>query len=165
MITNHTKFVATYNDLASLRIELCQIHVLVTYVWTDIRQILQVTGAIWYLLSRERNDTCWREACTRSGKCKIDYLYCGNKHMAGCEEWQAVSDHVLITCSVADEMTSQFKYGIYTQAIASGIVESRNFFSKFCYCLWWGMQNLRYISSSISFPPLCLSLFFSVPKL
>ena len=125
-------------------------------------KILQVTGAIWYLLAIERNDTCWREACTRSGKCKIDYLYCGNKHMAGYEEWQAISDHVLITCSVADEMTSQFKYGIYTQAIASGIVESRNFFSKFCYCLWWGMQNLRYISSSISFSPsLSLSFLFS----
>ncbi|KAF4353732.1 hypothetical protein F8388_024301 [Cannabis sativa] len=103
----------------------------------------QVTGAIWYLLAVERNDTCWREACHRSGKCKIDFLYCGNKHMEGYSDWQSISEQVLNThCSVAPDSPSQFKYGIYTQAIASGIVESRNFFSKFCYCLWWGMQNL-----------------------
>ncbi|KAF4356030.1 hypothetical protein F8388_026033 [Cannabis sativa] len=103
----------------------------------------QVTGAIWYLLAVERNDTCWREACHRSGKCKIDFLYCGNKHMEGYSDWQGISEQVLNThCSVAPDSPSQFKYGIYTQAIASGIVESRNFFSKFCYCLWWGMQNL-----------------------
>ncbi|KAF4387683.1 hypothetical protein G4B88_004010 [Cannabis sativa] len=96
----------------------------------------QVTGAIWYLLAVERNDTCWREACHRSGKCKIDFLYCGNKHMEGYSDWQSISEQVLNThCSVAPDSPSQFKYGIYTQAIASGIVESRNFFSKFCYCI------------------------------
>lgn len=112
----------------------------------------QVTGAIWYLLAIERNDTCWREACTSTGKCKIDYLYCGNKHMEGYEDWQAISNQILVThCSVSEE-SSPFKYGIYTQAISSGIVESRNFFSKFCYCLWWGMQNLRYMSPFFFFP-------------
>ena len=74
--------------------------------------------------------------------------------MAGYEDWQKISSQVLTThCSVAEDR-SPFKYGIYTQAIASGIVESRSFFSKFCYCLWWGMQNLRYfffVSENLDF--------------
>lgn len=65
--------------------------------------------------------------------------------MEGYEDWRAISDQVLHTRCSASHESSPFKYGIYTQAISSGIVESRNFFSKFCYCLWWGMQNLRYL--------------------
>lgn len=111
-------------------------------------KIWQITGAIWYLLAVERNDTCWREACVRSGKCKIDYLYCGNKHFEGYDEWQGISERVLNShCFVVDDESS-FNYGIFTQAISSRIVESRAFFSKFCYCLWWGVQNLRYITLS-----------------
>ncbi|GMN36330.1 hypothetical protein TIFTF001_005928 [Ficus carica] len=122
----------------------------------------QVTGAIWYLLAIERNDTCWREACTRSGKCKIDFLYCGNRHMEGYEDWRAISDQVLPTrCSASDE-SSPFKYGIYTQAISSGIVESRNFFSKFCYCLWWGMQNLSTLGQGLQTSTYPLEVLFSI---
>ncbi|KAM6602374.1 hypothetical protein CsatA_021983 [Cannabis sativa] len=123
----------------------------------------QVTGAIWYLLAVERNDTCWREACHRSGKCKIDFLYCGNKHMEGYSDWQGISEQVLNThCSVAPDSPSQFKYGIYTQAIASGIVESRNFFSKFCYCLWWGMQNLSTLGQGLQTSTYPLEVLFSI---
>ncbi|KAL5574461.1 hypothetical protein UlMin_016160 [Ulmus minor] len=122
----------------------------------------QVTGAIWYLLAIERNDTCWREACRRSGKCKIDFLYCGNKHMSGYNEWQKISDRILVThCSVLEE-NGRFNYGIYTQAISSGIVESRSFFSKFCFCLWWGMQNLSTLGQGLQTSTYPLEVLFSI---
>ncbi|KAK7832566.1 putative cyclic nucleotide-gated ion channel 5 [Quercus suber] len=77
--------------------------------------------AFWYLSSVERNDTCWRQACKDSGKCDINYLYCGNKHMEDYSNWEKISKGVLGSrCSIGDE-DSQFNYGIYTNAISSGI--------------------------------------------
>lgn len=120
----------------------------------------QITGAIWYLLAIERNDTCWRDACTRSGKCIIDYLYCGNKHMKGYGDWAKISNQVLTSRCSVEGVSTPFKYGIYTQAVSSRIIESRIFFSKFCYCLWWGMQNLRYFNF-FSFSFQISNFFFS----
>ncbi|KAK7840076.1 putative cyclic nucleotide-gated ion channel 7 [Quercus suber] len=108
-----------------------------------------ITGAFWYLFAVERNDTCWRQACKDSGKCDINYLYCGNKHMEGYGNWEKISKGVLGSrCSIVDE-DSQFNYGIYTNAISSGIVASRTFFSKFCYCFWWGLQNLSTLGQGL----------------
>nr|POF19072.1 putative cyclic nucleotide-gated ion channel 7 [Quercus suber] len=108
-----------------------------------------ITGAFWYLFAVERNDTCWRQACKDSGKCDINYLYCGNKHMEGYGNWEKISKGVLGSrCSIVDE-NSQFNYGIYTNAISSGIVASRTFFSKFCYCFWWGLQNLSTLGQGL----------------
>lgn len=111
---------------------------------------LQIAGAFWYLLAVERKDTCWQKACTESIKCDISFLYCGNKILPGFHEWRRVSDDVLSNnCSVDDDGNSSFHYGIYTQAMSSDIVASRKFVTKFFYCLWWGLQNLRYILQNI----------------
>ncbi|KAK2974034.1 hypothetical protein RJ640_006226 [Escallonia rubra] len=100
-----------------------------------------IVGAFWYLLSVERNDTCWYEACKGNGTCKRGFLYCGNQDMKGYDSWRSISDSVLNeTCSV-----DAFDFGIFEQALSSGIVSSKNFLSKYCYCLWWGLQNLRTI--------------------
>lgn len=104
---------------------------------------LQIVGAFWYLLAVERNDSCWHRACVHYRNCKPNFLYCSNKHMTGYEAWQVISGSVLKSnCSVDDE-NPPFNYGIYTNALSSGIVSSKKFFSKYCYCLWWGLQNLR----------------------
>ncbi|XP_007023447.2 PREDICTED: putative cyclic nucleotide-gated ion channel 8 [Theobroma cacao] len=111
-----------------------------------------IVGAFWYLLAVERNDTCWRNACIGSGKCNIDFLYCGNKHMQGYADWRMVSENILGSkCSGIDDhdQPSPFNYGIYTQAIQSGTVSSNIFFTKFCYCLWWGLQNLSTLGQGL----------------
>lgn len=106
----------------------------------------QITGAFWYMLSVERNDTCWRFACKvqPDPKLCVQILYCGTKFVSSREtEWiKTVPELLKSNCSAkADD--AKFNYGIYGQAISSGIVSSTTFFSKFCYCLWWGLQNLR----------------------
>ncbi|KAJ6934319.1 cyclic nucleotide-gated ion channel 7 [Populus alba x Populus x berolinensis] len=102
-----------------------------------------IAGAFWYLLAIERKDTCWREACILSGKCNIDFLYCGNKALPGFHGWRRISDEVLGNkCSVSQDDNPRFNYGIYFQAMSSDIVSSRSFVSKFFYCLWWGLQNV-----------------------
>ncbi|KAJ6326173.1 hypothetical protein OIU78_013302, partial [Salix suchowensis] len=76
-----------------------------------------IAGAFWYLLAIERKDTCWREACILSGKCNIDFLYCGNKALPGFHGWRRISDEVLGNkCSVGEDDNPQFNYGIYFQA-------------------------------------------------
>ncbi|KAJ6428264.1 hypothetical protein OIU84_023646 [Salix udensis] len=86
-----------------------------------------IAGAFWYLLAIERKGTCWREACRLSGKCNIDYLYCGNKLLPGYHDWRRISDKVLgNTCNVDKDDNSRFDYGIYFQAMSSDIVSSRN---------------------------------------
>ncbi|RVW96163.1 putative cyclic nucleotide-gated ion channel 5 [Vitis vinifera] len=108
-----------------------------------------IVGAFWYLLAVERNDSCWQRACAHSGNCKTDFLYCSNRHTEGYDAWLIDSDNVLNSnCSVEGD-NPPFNYGIYTNALSSGIVSSKKFLSKYCYCLWWGLQNLRQCLSPV----------------
>ncbi|KAL1059660.1 hypothetical protein V6Z11_1Z019500 [Gossypium hirsutum] len=108
-----------------------------------------IVGAFWYLLAVERNDTCWQNACKDIGSdCNKDFLYCGNQQMKGYNIWKGMRDSVLNEKCPADENDDNppFDFGIFTQALSSGIVSSTKFFSKYFYCLWWGLQNLRCVN-------------------
>lgn len=108
-------------------------------------KILQVTGAAWYLLAVERYDTCWREACIESKKCTINYLYCGiSENVPGYKEWSDIRVDVLNKSCAAEGDNPPFHFGIFTEAISSKVIASTEFFSKFLFCLWWGLKNLRY---------------------
>ena len=111
-------------------------------------EFFQIVGAFWYLLSVERNDTCWQKACKENrdsdGICDTKFLYCGNQDIKGYDAWKNISESVINSgCPVDDDDNPPFDFGIFKQALSSGIVSSRNFLSKYCYCLWWGLQNLR----------------------
>ncbi|KAA8541999.1 hypothetical protein F0562_023151 [Nyssa sinensis] len=106
-----------------------------------------IVGAFWYLLAVERNDACWEEACISSGKCKTNFLYCENQNMEGYKDWESISKTVIHSnCSVNE---APFNYGIYALALSSEIVISKDFFSKYCYCLWWGLQNLSTLGQGL----------------
>ncbi|KAG5537403.1 hypothetical protein RHGRI_024739 [Rhododendron griersonianum] len=94
-----------------------------------------ILGAFWYLFAVERTDACWEEACIDSGKCSTKFLYCQNDDVEGYKDWESISQNVLDSkCAVVDD-DPPFNYGIYAQALESGIVSSNDFFSKYCYCL------------------------------
>ncbi|KAL4279316.1 hypothetical protein GQ457_03G042530 [Hibiscus cannabinus] len=121
-----------------------------------------IVGALWYLLAVERKDTCWRLACEGSGRCNIDFLYCGNKHMHGFPEWRMVRSKELDShCSLEDDDTP-FNYGIYTRAITSEITSSNLFFPKFCFCLWWGLQNLSTLGQGLETSTYSGEVLFSI---
>ncbi|KAJ6945470.1 cyclic nucleotide gated channel 7 family protein [Populus alba x Populus x berolinensis] len=123
----------------------------------------QIAGAFWYLLAIERKGTCWREACRLSGKCNVDFLYCGNKLLTGYHDWRRISDKVLGNkCDVDKDDNSRFNYGIYFQAMSSDIVSSRKFVSKFFYCLWWGLQNLSTLGQGLQTSTYPLEVIFSI---
>ncbi|KAJ7955646.1 putative Cyclic nucleotide-gated ion channel [Quillaja saponaria] len=107
-----------------------------------------IVGAFWYLLAVERNDACWQEACKKSG-CNTNFLYCGSQGMEGYSAWHSRSEAVLKSnCPVQDD-NPPFDFGIYTNALSSGIVSSKKFIAKYCYCLWWGLQNLSTLGQGL----------------
>lgn len=111
-----------------------------------------IVGSFWYLLAVERNDTCWRRACERNSSCSsTDFLYCtSNPHtMKGFTEWSKISQSVLTANCSAEGDDPPFDFGIFTQALTSKIIESTNFVSKYCYCLWWGLQNLSTLGQGL----------------
>ncbi|KAH0970131.1 hypothetical protein GBA52_022287 [Prunus armeniaca] len=101
-----------------------------------------IVGAFWYLLALERNDTCWQKACTDFGKkCDKNFLYCGNQNILDTGTWSDVTGNIQSKCS-PDDQNTYFDFGIYKSALSSGVVSSKKFLPKYCYCLWWGLQNL-----------------------
>ncbi|KAL9250969.1 putative cyclic nucleotide-gated ion channel 8 [Drosera capensis] len=111
-----------------------------------------IAGALWYLFSVERIEACWRQACSQEGdNCSRDYLYCNNAFVLteSYQSWRNMSQAVLGKMCFVEDPGSLFDFGIYTQAISSRIVESQTFVSKFCYCLWWGLQNLSTLGQGL----------------
>lgn len=95
----------------------------------------QVLGAFWYLLSIQREDACWRQACSIYN-CNTTSLYCGKQ--------QGQNNSFLDdACPVQNLNNSIFNFGIYIPALQN-IVQSTDFPEKFFYCFWWGLQNLRF---------------------
>lgn len=120
----------------------------------------QIAGAFWYLLAVERRDACWEDACLENEDCNPSFLYCAREGSKAMTNWKKISRTVLEAKCVADADVSPFNYGIYAQALTSGIVESEDFISKFFYCLWWGLQNLRYNYSVMA---CCVTESFFLP--
>ncbi|CAK8564295.1 unnamed protein product [Lathyrus sativus] len=107
-----------------------------------------IVGSFWYLLAIERNDSCWQKACSDNG-CNKNYLYCENQHTKGYSDWQNKSKAIFKSRCSVDDNPPPFDYGIFTQALSSGIISSKKFISKYCYCLWWGLQNLSTLGQGL----------------
>ncbi|KAJ0089786.1 hypothetical protein Patl1_14591 [Pistacia atlantica] len=121
-----------------------------------------IVGALWYLLALERNDTCWQKACHESTVCNKDFLYCGNQNMIGYSEWNRNSTAVLESKCSAEGDNPPFDFGIFTNALSSGIVSSNKFVSKYCYCLWWGLQNLSTLGQGLQTSTFPGEVIFSI---
>lgn len=107
--------------------------------------LLQVLGASWYLLSIERQATCWKSECkNESGpvKCFPHYLECGTLDDNDQGIWE---NSTLVFNNCNPESTTSFINGIFENTLTNNVVSSK-FLEKYFYCLWWGLQNLRYAS-------------------
>ncbi|XP_010523803.1 PREDICTED: probable cyclic nucleotide-gated ion channel 3 [Tarenaya hassleriana] len=105
-----------------------------------------VIGAYWYLISIERKDMCWRFECAKIPGCVHANLYCA----------QAVGDNGRFlngSCPLIDpdQITDPavFNFGMFTEALQSGLVDSRNFPRKFLHCFWWGLRNLSALGQNL----------------
>ncbi|KAH7849691.1 hypothetical protein Vadar_021545 [Vaccinium darrowii] len=99
-----------------------------------------VLGAFWYLFSIERETTCWKKAYGNRTECVNYSVYCD--HSTGFKVFLNES------CSIETPNAALFDFGIFLDALQSGVVGSTNYPEKFFYCFWWGLQNLRQFSWS-----------------
>ncbi|CAK9169773.1 unnamed protein product [Ilex paraguariensis] len=104
-----------------------------------------VLGACWYLLSVERQEACWRQACS------FDKPYCEYRFF----DCQRVGDSDRISWFQSSNVTnlcnpnsSSYPFGIYGDAVTSEVTSSM-FYNKYFYCLWWGLKNLSSLGQSL----------------
>lgn len=95
----------------------------------------QVLGAFWYLFSIERETTCWRDACHNVSECIHSTFFCDDIGQYKFDLSEA--------CPIKSPNTTRFDFGIFLDALDSGVVNSMDFPKKIFYCLWWGLRNLR----------------------
>ncbi|KAB5527197.1 hypothetical protein DKX38_021044 [Salix brachista] len=121
-----------------------------------------IFGAFWYLFSIEREDTCWHEVCKDQVNCHTTYWYCGDHRP---------ENHTFPTGSCSyippdqGHNSTVFNFGIFIDALDSGVVESTNFPRKFFYCFWWGLRNLRFVDILLCISSVSkLDLFGAMPS-
>ncbi|KAL6629582.1 hypothetical protein ACP70R_029347 [Stipagrostis hirtigluma subsp. patula] len=93
-----------------------------------------ILGALWYILSIQREDKCWREACGSQDGCDLTSLYCGSTTFGN-------NTFLQNACPLDGTDTPDLIFGIYQPALQN-VSQSTSFFEKLFYCFWWGLQNL-----------------------
>ncbi|XP_019158522.1 PREDICTED: putative cyclic nucleotide-gated ion channel 8 [Ipomoea nil] len=124
-----------------------------------------IFGAYWYLFAVERKNTCLQQACRDNADCNPSFslLFCSpdRDKTANLTDWREITEDVLQKNCGADE-DSPFNYGIYAQAVIAGILDNQDFVPKYCYCLWWGLQNLSTLGQGLETSTYPLEILFSI---
>ncbi|OAY69391.1 cyclic nucleotide-gated ion channel 17-like [Ananas comosus] len=103
-----------------------------------------VLGALWYLLSVDRQTTCWKQVCmqedvtTNIPFCRVKYLDCDFSSQE--KQIWANSTNVFTNCDATNSSIS-FNFGMFQPAL-SNHVPAQQFVKKYFYSFWWGLQNL-----------------------
>ncbi|PIA49042.1 hypothetical protein AQUCO_01300115v1 [Aquilegia coerulea] len=113
-----------------------------------------IFGALWYLFSIERKDTCWRNAC--KDDCNMSVLYCGDHSVEGGNPFLNGS------CPNWEPDKAPFNFGVYLDAHQSGVVESRDFPQKLFYCFWWGLRSLSSLGQNLETSTFVWEIAFAV---
>ncbi|XP_054802686.1 protein CNGC15a-like isoform X2 [Prosopis cineraria] len=104
-----------------------------------------VLGSCWYLLSIERQEECWKKVCSlQQPHCQYYYLECGSVGVPQRVAWFRTSN----VSGLCDPSSNFFQFGIFADALTSGITGSE-FFIKYFYCLWWGLRNLSSLGQNL----------------
>ncbi|PSS32337.1 Cyclic nucleotide-gated ion channel like [Actinidia chinensis var. chinensis] len=120
-----------------------------------------VLGAFWYLISIERETTCWKKACRNQTDCINSSVYCAD----------SVGFKVFLneSCPIKTPNATLFDFGIFHDALKSGVVGSTDFPQKFFYCFWWGLQNLSSLGQNLKTSTfvweICFAVFISISGL
>ncbi|GLU24388.1 hypothetical protein SLE2022_403280 [Rubroshorea leprosula] len=113
-----------------------------------------VVGAFWYLFSIERETTCWKTACRNITDCSSKSFYCDKIH--------GPQPSVNQFCPIEPENATVFNFGIFLNALQSGVVNSTDFPQKFFYCFWWGLQNLSSLGQNLKTSTYVWEICFAV---
>ncbi|KAL6889015.1 hypothetical protein ACP4OV_010041 [Aristida adscensionis] len=103
-------------------------------------------GALWYILSIQREDTCWRKACSVRDGCDPSFLYCESNRFAN----NALVAFLRSYCPTngTNNGNPDPIFGIFQPALKN-VSQSTSFFEKLFYCFWWGLQNLSSLGQNM----------------
>ncbi|XP_021650029.2 protein CNGC15c-like [Hevea brasiliensis] len=103
-----------------------------------------VSGAIYYLLSVQREIDCWKSVC-KAENCQNGYFDCHSVQDPGRVAWLNSSN---IT-NICNPSNSFYEWGIHINSLQAGATSS-SFSNKFFYGLWWGIQQLSSVGQNLS---------------
>ncbi|XP_071700206.1 protein CNGC15b-like [Rutidosis leptorrhynchoides] len=115
-----------------------------------------VIGAMWYLLSIERQGLCWAEICDKETECKPRYFNCVNVNNPLRETWYPTSN---VTSICAD--VNSYQYGLVEDSVQYSIA-SNSFYQKYSYCLWWGLRGLSSAGQELQSSPFPAETHFCI---
>ncbi|PON51343.1 Voltage dependent potassium channel [Parasponia andersonii] len=122
-------------------------------------------GAFWYLFSLERLDECWR-GVFKGKKWDVNYVYCSQNRSQDPKISNVTTLATMLNASCPfidpDQVQNTFNFGIFTDALKSGVVESTDFSSKFFYCFWWGLRNLSSLGQNLKTSTFVWEIIFAV---
>ncbi|KAJ7959309.1 cyclic nucleotide-gated ion channel 1 [Quillaja saponaria] len=118
----------------------------------------QVLGSFWYLFPIERETTCWQEACRKNIMCNQTSLYCHEQQVVNMSTKTFLNE----SCPIQDTNTAIFNFGIFLDALQSGVVASTDFRHKFSYCFWWGLRNLSSVGQNLETSNYFSEIWFAV---
>ncbi|CAM8941932.1 unnamed protein product [Rhodiola kirilowii] len=121
-----------------------------------------LVGSFWYLFSIERKDTCWKKACSTQSGCEAENLYCFRD--------SAPNLFLDAACPLVENngtMNSDFfDFGIFLDALQSGVLSTDDFPQKFFYCFWWGLRSLSSLGQNLKTSTfmweICFAIFIAI---
>ncbi|XP_006422165.2 cyclic nucleotide-gated ion channel 1-like [Citrus sinensis] len=113
-----------------------------------------VFGALWYFFSIERETVCWKSACRKHAGCNHGSFYCDDHS----------GDYTFLNefCPIKPQNTKIFDFGIFHDALESGIVEMTDFPQKLLHCFFWGLQSLSCLGQNLNTSTYIWEDFFAI---
>ncbi|BFG36173.1 hypothetical protein CerSpe_224470 [Prunus speciosa] len=101
-----------------------------------------VFGAFWYFFSIQRQIECWGYACQSGNGCEFRIFDCDDGTLRNVT---LLND----LCPVNPSNAKVFDFGIYLDALQSGMLGSTDFPRKVLQCFSWGIRNLSSFGSNL----------------
>ncbi|CAL2268035.1 unnamed protein product [Prunus armeniaca] len=101
-----------------------------------------VFGAFWYFFSIQRQIACWGHACQSGNGCEFCIFDCDDGTLRNVT---LLND----LCPINPSNAKVFDFGIYLDALQSGMLGSTNFPQKVLQCFSWGIRNLSSFGSNL----------------
>ncbi|XP_010031969.2 protein CNGC15b [Eucalyptus grandis] len=106
-----------------------------------------VAGACWYLTFVQRLEFCWGVICEQEPLCRYDFFDCHHVHNPGRSSWLG-STNATTLCEPSSANTP-VQWGVYNTSLGSTFA-SCEFFSKYFFGYWWGLNNLSDIGQNLT---------------
>ncbi|KAK9914516.1 hypothetical protein M0R45_038290 [Rubus argutus] len=106
-----------------------------------------VLGALWYFFAIQREMDCWHQFCRVQNGCQPSTLTCSERRHS-----LRIINSLNKSCPIKlpdPGKETPFDFGIFGDAIDSGIVQSTDFPQKCLNCFWWGLRNLSSLGQNL----------------